>query len=115
MNKFVRTTSRALRLRPLSKANGFGLRRSAHHCPIDRRMPQLTEIDGFFRGLYPVSAGTLAAYLGCSWNGRPSRDVRISPLEAGLTTLRLPSCDWSHAGLPTSPLRAPYRGLMPLR
>jgi len=53
--------------------------------------------------------------LGCSWNGRPSRNRRISPLEVGLTTLRLPSFDSSRGGLPISPLKAQSRGLMPRR
>jgi hypothetical protein len=77
--------------------------------------PAINEFDRFFYERYPVSTGTLAIVWGCSWNGQLSRDERISPLEVGLTTLRLRSFDWSRAGLLTNPLKAQSRGLMPLR
>ncbi len=106
--------TRAVPLRKIQAALAGGL---IHIRPYRRRglNGATTEFDGVFRERYPMPAGTLVVCLGCSWNGRPNRDVWISPLEAGPTTLRPRSYDWSHAGLLTSPLQAPSRGLMPLR
>src|SRR5882757_3619741 len=79
------------------------------------KMRQPGEFDRFFCERYAVLAGTLAICLGYSWNGRRSRDIRISPLGVGLMTLRLPSYGSNHAGSLASPLKAQFRGLMPLR
>jgi hypothetical protein len=64
---------------------------------------------------WPLGPFAIAVCSGCSWNGRPSRYEQVSPLEVGLTTLRLPSYDLSRAGLLTNHLKAQSRGSMPLR
>ena len=81
---------------------------STWRLPCEPKLASAPEFDRRLRGRYSVPSWTLAICMGCSWNGRPGRDARINPLEAGQTTLPRHLFVLSRAGLRTSRLKAPF-------